>query len=132
MPNSSDKNVVRLCAAINGFRLRFGEWPSVARLWPGCIDDLRYCLSPEGFANVQEKLRLVESDGILIRVEDNMGRSYDYESEGFPEDEPDIPAEVWLQAERRRLSEEELKLYRAAIEEMQKRYPGQNVIILPD
>jgi hypothetical protein len=130
MPNGRDKNVVRLCAAIDGFRLRFGEWPTIAYLWPGCIEDLRGCLTAEGFANLEAKLQLHESEGATVRVEDASGRSYDYGTEGFPEGEPELRAEEWLQAERRPLlSDEDLKRFNAHLEELRKKHPGQNVWI---
>ena len=131
MPNGSDKNVVRLCAAVDGFRLRYGTWPTTARLWPGCIQDLEHCLSPEGFANIQAKLRLVESNGATVSVEDDSRRRYDYGSEGFPDGRPDISAEDWLQPERRKPSPEELELYHARLDELRKQFPNENVWIDP-
>lgn len=131
MPNGADKNVVRLCAAIDGFRVRYGSWPTVARLWPGCIKDLQQCLTPEGFSRIQSKLRLIEAEGATVQVEDEHGRSYDYGQDGFPETELDIRAEEWLQPERRHPTPEELELYHKHLEELKRQYPGENVLILP-
>lgn len=132
MPNGTDKNYVRLCGAIDGFRVRYGTWPTIARLWPGCIADLRHCLSPEGFLRLRAKLHLVESEGATIAVEDKQGRSYDYGSEGFPKVDPDICAEEWIGAERRQPTPEEVKLYHKQLEELRKQHPGTNWIILAD
>jgi len=41
MPNGGDKNFIRLCGAIEGFRVRFGTWPTAVRLFPPMIADLR-------------------------------------------------------------------------------------------
>jgi hypothetical protein len=84
MPNGSDKNYVRICGAVDGFRARYGRWPTTARLWPGCIEDLRHCLSEAGFARLAECLKLVEDEGATVMVEDEEGRSYDYGALGFP------------------------------------------------
>ena len=40
MPNGIDKNWYRMCAAINGFRSRYSEWPTKIRLPEGAIQML--------------------------------------------------------------------------------------------
>jgi hypothetical protein len=133
MPNGSDKNYVRLCGAVDGFRVRYGRWPTTARLWPGCIDSLRHCLSEEGFARLSERLRLMEEQGATVMVEDEEGRSYDYGSLGFPPVAPDIFASDWIGAERRQPTAEELEAVRRMTEELRKEYPdADHVIVLPD
>ena len=58
MPNGHDRNWVRFCAAVNGFRNRFGRWPSSVRLASKYVDDLRAILSVESFRVLEEKLTL--------------------------------------------------------------------------
>jgi hypothetical protein len=133
MPNGSDKNYVRLCGAVDGFRVRYGRWPTTTRLWPGCIDSLRHCLSEKGFARLSERLRLVEEEGATVMVEDEEGRSYDYGTLGFPSVAPDIVASDWIGAERRQPTPEELEAVRRMTEELRREYPdADHVIVLPD
>lgn len=96
MPNGADKNFVRLCAALNGFRMRYGSWPSRVVIHPISLADLReYVLSPEDFRTVTGKVTLVEGDA-GFRAEDDQGNSYDYGEEGFPDREPESSAQEWL------------------------------------
>ena len=119
----SDRNYVRLCGAVDGFRVRYGRWPTTARLWPGCIEVLRGCLSDAGFAKVEARLRLVE---------DEEGRSYDYGSLGFPPVQPDIPAGEWLAAELRGPSPEAVARFRKEAEKFLKENPDVDFVFPPD
>src|SRR5262249_16177409 len=48
MPNGHDKNWVRLCAAIDGFRVRYGHWPMRVRIFPISLADIRdHLFTPE-------------------------------------------------------------------------------------
>ncbi len=100
MPNGDDKNWVRLCAAINGFRSRYHAWPTQIRLLPGCLEDLRgHLFSSEAFAKVEEKLIFIPDAAVGMAAEDESGRKYDYGHEGFPKQPPDVHAVVWLGVE---------------------------------
>ena len=131
MPNGSDKNYVRLCVTIDGFRARYGRWPTVARVWPGFVDNLRTVLAPEGFARLQEKLRLVEDPNATISVEDEEGRRCDYGSVDLPEARPSVTASEWIGAERSHPTPEELESYNRAREEFRKKH-GRDVFIFPE
>jgi hypothetical protein len=97
MPNGCDKNWVRLCAAIDGFRSRYGRWPSQVRLRPIILEDLRdNVFTQEGFEQVAVLVRFVPDDETWMVAEDGTGAGYDYEQEGFPEEPPDISAADWL------------------------------------
>ena len=96
MPNGVDKNFVRLCAALNGFKVRYGKWPSRVVIHPISLEDLREnVLSPADFSTVNGKVSLVEGDA-GFRAEDDQRNSYDYEEEGFPDREPEPSAQEWL------------------------------------
>jgi hypothetical protein len=96
MPNGGDKNFVRLCGALDGFKVRYGRWPIRVVIYPMSLDDLReHVLSPEAFATVMQKVRLVEGDA-GFQAEDGEGNVYDYANEGFPESRPNPTAEEWL------------------------------------
>ena len=91
MPNGIDKNWMRMCAAINGFRARYQRWPVRVRMPQNAIADL---FTSESLAKIQKKLTLVEDDSLYI-VEDDAGNSYNYGEEGLSP-KPDISAHIWL------------------------------------
>lgn len=95
MANGIDKNWYRMCAAINGFRVRYGNWPTRIRM---AKDAIKYLFAEETLAKLGEKLTFVY-DGSPYIAEDDMGRSYNYGQEGFAGEPPDIPAQEWLNVE---------------------------------
>lgn len=96
MPNGSDKNWVSLCGAINGFRVKYGKWPTRILLPKGILNDLKqHVFTKERFAKIEEKLTFVIREGCSDAVDDE-GLSYSYMKSGFPESEPDITARKWL------------------------------------
>lgn len=107
MPNGIDKNWSRMCAAIDGYRNRYGSWPTMFRLPKGAIEHL---FTEETLARIGEKIKLVEYDGSPFMAEDNQGRSYQYGEESFREG-TDIRARDWLGVEPD--SEIVIKYYRS-------------------
>ncbi|MEW6406383.1 MAG: hypothetical protein AB1649_31755 [Chloroflexota bacterium] len=95
MPNGIDKNWHRLCAALDGFRVRYGSWPTKIRLPEGAIE---YLFTKETYAKLEERLKLIYDDSPYI-AEDEAGQIYNYGQEGFPDEPPDIPAFEWLAVE---------------------------------
>lgn len=96
MPNGHDKNWVRLCAAIDGFRVRYGRFPTRVRMFPECLGDIRDRLfTPEDFAQITAKIALIADDASMI-AEDDAGGSYNYGDEGFPPQFPSPSASEWL------------------------------------
>lgn len=96
MPNGHDKNWVRLCAAIDGFRVRYGRWPTRVRAYPASLADLRdHLFTPEDYAQIIARVALVEDQAGMV-AEDDMGGSYDYGEEGFPDERPSPCAAEWL------------------------------------
>ncbi|MGI8977758.1 MAG: hypothetical protein ACR2FY_00890 [Pirellulaceae bacterium] len=97
MPNGHDREWVRFCGAVDGFRSRYGRWPARVRLWPGAIEVIRdHILTADGFAQVTAKVELVPDEDAPYIAEDAAGERYSYGGEGFPGREPDIRAEVWF------------------------------------
>lgn len=94
MPNGIDKNWMRMCAAVNGFRARYQHWPVRMRILEDAISPL---FTPESLAKISEKLELVE-DGSLFIAEDDASNSYNYAEEGLSP-KPDILAHIWLGVE---------------------------------
>lgn len=95
MPNGIDKNWKRMCAAINGFRVRYGAWPTKMRLPEGAIREL---FTKETLTRLEEKLTFVY-DGSPYIAEDEKGRSFNYAEERFHDLPPDIQARDWLNVE---------------------------------
>ena len=96
MPNGGDRNWIRFCAAVDGFRLRYGRWPTRVRLFPAALEDIRdHILPPAAYERVVRQVRLVP-DEVGMVAEDDLGGRYDYGSEGFPKAEPDIRAHTWF------------------------------------
>lgn len=97
MPNGHDKNWIRLLAAVDGFRIRYGAWPKRVRMFPLCLQDLKESIfSPQSFAQLLDKLDLIAEDGAEHVAEDDLGNRYCYGSEGFPDHRPHPSAEEWL------------------------------------
>jgi hypothetical protein len=102
VPNGSDKNLVRLCAAVDGFRSRYKRWPTRVTTDPRCIDDLRdHVLSKEDFARISALLSLVPKERGSFTAEDDQGGKYDYGTEGFAKGEPDVKAYEWFGLRKR-------------------------------
>jgi len=97
MPNGGDKNWIRLCAAIDGFRVRHQRWPTRVRINPRSLADLRdHVLPEEAFARIQQQLSFVPNSDAGMVAEDDSGAQYDYGIEGFPPTRPDVDARQWL------------------------------------
>jgi hypothetical protein len=86
MPNGGDRNFIRLCAAIDGYRLRYGAWPTSVRLSLSAIEDLRdHVLGKAAFEKAEIRIRFISDYA-----------SYNYGKEGFPNRILDISAKEWL------------------------------------
>jgi hypothetical protein len=99
MPNGYDKNWVRICAAIDGFKVRFGHWPAKVLLPGAILNDLEhYMLTSASMAKIREKVSLVIQD-VPIVAQDEFGNQYSYGEEGFPERRAKVDARKWLGVE---------------------------------
>jgi len=97
MPNGDDKNWIRALAAIEGFKVRYGTWPSRLRLFPAALQNIREDLfSPAMFAKLTEKIQLIADEAPMV-AEDNLGNQYSYGKDGFPSTRPNPRAGEWLE-----------------------------------
>lgn len=94
MPNGHDKNWIRLCAAIDGFRSRYGRWPVRVRMHEMSLRDFDFLFTREDLARITAKVALIPDEVPMI-AEDDSG-AYNYGEEGFAERAPDICAAAWL------------------------------------
>lgn len=99
MPNGALKNWVRLCAAIDGFRLKYHQWPTQVRMTEAQIDDIKSVFKPETYKKFESRIRLIAVEEITVTAEDEKGRQYDYAKSGFPKRKPRIDAASWLGVE---------------------------------
>ena len=95
MPNGRSKNWIRLCAAIDGFRVRYNQWPTKIRLNIIYYESIRSLFKPDDFRELINKLQFVIDDAHFV-AEDDTGRTYDYSKESFPDTKPPIQAREWL------------------------------------
>lgn len=85
MPNGDDKSWVRICLAIDGFRVRYGRWPTYVRVEPHLFNFLRNDLfTPEDWNKINSKIVLLPSGDGMGVAEDEAGRRYSYDEEGAP------------------------------------------------
>lgn len=97
MPNGDDKNWIRVCMAIDGFRATYGRWPKRVRLMPIAFIDLAsHVLSPVGFALVSSVIELVLEDDAEMIADDGTGAEFCYGREGPPEQSPEPTALDWF------------------------------------
>jgi hypothetical protein len=97
MPNGGDKNWVRVCVAIDGFRVQFGRWPQRVRITPLAFDDLvAHVLTPIGFALVSSYVELVPEDDAAMIADDGTGAEYNYGQQESPQGKPDPPTREWF------------------------------------
>jgi ADP-ribosyl-[dinitrogen reductase] hydrolase len=116
MPNGEGKNWVRLCAAINGFRMRYRRWPITVRMSQEQIEDVKSVFMPETFRRLTSRIQLVADEGITVVAEDGSGRQYDYGKEGFPKRKRGTDAVSWLGVEPDTFpGEEERSRYRGSL-----------------
>ena len=96
MPNRNDKNWIRLCAAVDGFSLRFDAWPTRVRMYPGCLTNLRdHLFTDTSYSQLLSKIELVPDEASMV-AENDAGQSYDYGKEGFSHPRPETRAVDWF------------------------------------
>lgn len=97
MANGGDKNWVRVCAAIDGFRIRYGCWPKRVRVMPvSYVDLVSHVLTPLGYALVSSLVQLVPEEEAAMIADDDSGAEFNYGQEGFPDGEADPSTREWF------------------------------------
>lgn len=90
MPNGDDKNWVRICCAVDGFRSRHGRWPTAVRLPPTYFENVvGHVLSPIGYALVSAVFDIVADKSLVEKVAiiamDDSGIEFRYGDRGASE-----------------------------------------------
>jgi hypothetical protein len=96
MPNGLDRNWIRLCGAIDGFRARYRLWPTRIRLSEGILNNIKALFTFSSFAKIEEKITFIAIKDTTIIAEDDNGRRYNYCTEGFTQIPPDLTAKEWF------------------------------------
>ena len=84
-----------MCAAINGYRARYNEWPKRVRVAKFFPEELELVATQEQLKILASKIELVDDDSEYI-AEGDHNESYNYGREGFPDKQPDINAQEWI------------------------------------
>ena len=114
VPNGIDKNWVRLCAAVDGFHMRYGHWPTRVRIPAISMNDFKFLFREADLLKITSKVRFVLDEEPFV-AEDEEGGRYNYGQEGFPQSETRISADEWFGV--RLQSHEEME---ATLEKMRK------------
>jgi hypothetical protein len=97
MPKDHDRDWVRFCLAVEGFRAKYGAWPTRMRLDPGYIEEFRRSLlSPADFEKLQARIELIAESEAPFIAEDQHGRTYSSGTEALQRERDDIDAQEWL------------------------------------
>jgi hypothetical protein len=95
VPNGHDKNWVRVCIAIDGFRTRYGRWPTRIRVPAGVLHDFRLLFADIDFLTISSKIAF-ELDDVQIVAEDDEDGRYSYDDEGLSEPLPQVRTIDWF------------------------------------
>jgi hypothetical protein len=100
MPNGHDRDWVRFCLAVGGFRAKHGSWPTRMRLDPRSLETFRTSLlSPADFEKLQAKVRLIPETDASFVAEDEQGRTYSQASESHHGEPEEFDPQEWLGVE---------------------------------
>ena len=94
MPNGDDKNWIRLCVTINGFRVKYGMWPERVRMSSFMLENLRHLFHPSTFSVLQSQLPIEKTTEESIEVFDREGRQFTYGD--LTDGDLDISSLEWL------------------------------------
>ena len=81
----------RVCIAINGFRAKYGDWPTMIHLPNGVLDPL---FKPATLAKINNRIKIIYDNAYFI-TQDDQGNQYSFKTEGFV-DGGEIDARDWL------------------------------------
>jgi len=96
VPNGEEKNWIRLCVAIEEFRIRYKRWPTHVFLDSILYESLTCLFSPSSLEKLNAKVELVVKKDALVVAADDQGNQYDYGHETGSGRRPRIKAVDWL------------------------------------
>jgi|APEBP8051073058_1049385.scaffolds.fasta_scaffold00344_27 hypothetical protein len=82
---------------LNGFRAKFGVWPTQFVIGKGPYKLLKDAsLTPAGLKLLKEKVRLILCEGERYIALDNEGRAFNYGSEGWEHLNEGLSTQEWI------------------------------------
>jgi hypothetical protein len=89
--------LARVLETLNGFKDKYGHWPTTIHLSPTALEALRsHHLTPCGFQTLQSKLDLIVGENEVLMAEDKAGLAFEYAKEGWSGKRPPKGADEWL------------------------------------
>jgi len=89
--------LARTLETLNGFKDKYGHWPTKLRLPATALEALRdKHLTPPGFQTLQSKLELIPAENEGLVAEDEAGLRFDYTKEGWLGRKPPPGSDEWL------------------------------------
>jgi hypothetical protein len=90
-------HLARTLETLNGFKDKYGHWPTILRLNSSACEALRdKHLTSKGFEVLQSRLHLIVSETEKLMAEDPAGLTFDYVKEGWTGKSPPSAADEWL------------------------------------
>ena len=97
MPNGDDANWVRVCGAVDGFRVRYGRWPDRVCVSSALLTNLRdHVLTKAGLAVVESVFAILPGPEVRVIAEGGEGEAWNFGTEGFPSQNPDPRTRDWF------------------------------------
>lgn len=91
---SGGGTLIRCLEAINGFKRKYGIWPSHLHVDSGTLYALvNFHLTEEGLERLCGFITVVSKSNINIKATDPDNRTFDYSTEGWPDD-PNTDADI--------------------------------------
>lgn len=89
--------LARLLETLNGFKEKYGHWPTRMHLPAPAVEALRGShLTPLGFQLLKARLQLVDGRGDKLLAEDDAGLGFDYSKEGWSGKRSPGGADEWV------------------------------------
>jgi hypothetical protein len=90
-------DLARMLETLNGFKDKYGHWPTKLRLSSGVLELLREKhLTAIGFRDLESKLQLITCKDERLTAEDDAGLAFNYAKDGWYGKRPARGADEWL------------------------------------
>jgi hypothetical protein len=91
------QSLARILAAIEGFVVRHGQWPTAVRVTPGYLKHIQdNVLTEDEFSRFSPKIALIPDAAATVVAQNEAGLTYDYGKSGFSKGRPSVRARDWL------------------------------------
>lgn len=94
--NSHGGNLVRTMQALDGFKAKYGYWPTELYLSSETIGTLKKHLTIDGYRHLSNFVTIVTTEAEGIVAKGHGADEFDYSREGWSEKQPEVSAAVLL------------------------------------